>query len=111
MNLARIQWPERIIAGDVVKVRLLIQHPMDTGYLYDLLGKLVPRNVIRVLTCTLGQQEVFRAEPSSGVAANPLFEFFVRASETAEMRVEWEDDRGRRGQLRQTMTVLPSASR
>ena len=57
--LARIQWPERIVAGDVVKVRLLVQHPMDTGYLQDLLGKVVPRNVIGLLTCNLGSQEVF----------------------------------------------------
>jgi hypothetical protein len=31
MAIARVQWPDRISAGDVVKVRLLIQHPMDTG--------------------------------------------------------------------------------
>jgi sulfur-oxidizing protein SoxZ len=105
MNLIRMQWPERITAGEVVKVRLLVQHPMDTGYLQDLLGKLVPRNVIRLLTCTLGPQEVFRVEPSSGIAANPLFEFFVRATDTAEMRVEWVDDRGNRGEFRQTLTV------
>lgn len=111
MALARIQWPERIFAGDVVKVRLLVQHPMDTGYLQDLLGKVVPRNVIRLLTCRLGMQEVFRVEPSSGVSANPLFEFFVRATETAEMHVEWVDDRGVKGGLRQTMTVLPQHSR
>lgn len=109
MNLIRMQWPERITAGEVVKVRLLVQHPMDTGYLQDLLGKLVPRNVIRLLTCTLGSQEVFRVEPSSGIAANPLFEFFVRATETAEMRVEWVDDRGNRGEFRQTLTVWPAA--
>ena len=109
MNLIRMQWPERITAGEVVKVRLLVQHPMDTGYLQDLLGKLVPRNVIRLLTCTLGPQEVFRVEPSSGIAANPLFEFFVRATETAEMRVEWVDDRGQRGEFRQTLTVWPAA--
>lgn len=109
MNLIRMQWPERITAGEVVKVRLLVQHPMDTGYLQDLLGKLVPRNVIRLLTCTLGPQEVFRVEPSSGIAANPLFEFFVRATETAEMRVEWVDDRGNRGEFRQTLTVWPAA--
>ena len=108
MNLIRMQWPERITAGEVVKVRLLVQHPMDTGYLQDLLGKLVPRNVIRLLTCTLGPQEVFRVEPSSGIAANPLFEFFVRATETAEMRVEWVDDRGQRGEFRQTLTVWPA---
>jgi sulfur-oxidizing protein SoxZ len=108
MNLIRMQWPERITAGEVVKVRLLVQHPMDTGYLQDLLGKLVPRNVIRLLTCTLGAQEVFRVEPSSGIAANPLFEFFVRATETAEMRVDWVDDRGQKGELRQTLTVVPT---
>jgi sulfur-oxidizing protein SoxZ len=56
MSIARVQWPERIAAGEVVKVRLLIQHPMDTGYLQDLTGRLVPRNVIRLLTCTLGGQ-------------------------------------------------------
>ena len=108
MNLARMQWPERIAAGDVVKVRLLVQHPMDTGYLQDLLGKMVARNVIRLLTCKLGAREVLRVEPSSGIAANPLFEFFVHATETAEMHVEWIDDRGNRGELKQTMTVLPA---
>lgn len=109
MNLARIQWPERIVAGDVVKVRLLVQHPMDTGYLQDLLGKMMPRNVIQLLTCKLGQREVFRIEPSSGIAANPLFEFFVQATETAEMQVDWIDDRGNRGGLKQTMVVLPAS--
>lgn len=110
MNLARIHWPERIAAGEVVKVRLLIQHPMDTGYLQDLLGKMVPRNVIRQLTCKLDTREVFRVEPSSGIAANPLFEFFVRATQTADMHVEWVDDRGIRGDYKQTMTVMNSSA-
>jgi sulfur-oxidizing protein SoxZ len=105
-----MQWPERISAGDVVKVRLLVQHPMDTGYLQDLLGKMVPRNVIRLLTCKLGSREVLRVEPSSGIAANPLFEFFVLATETTEMHVEWVDDRGNRGEHKQTMIVLPTGS-
>ncbi|MEY2782599.1 MAG: hypothetical protein RLZZ134_658 [Pseudomonadota bacterium] len=110
MTFARIQWPDRVLPGDVVKVRLLVQHPMETGYLQNLLGQLVPRNVIRALTCTWGQQEVFRVEPSSGISANPLFEFFVRAEMTAEMHVEWIDDRGVKGQLRQTLPVLPKSS-
>jgi sulfur-oxidizing protein SoxZ len=111
MNLARIQFPEHIVAGDVVKVRVLVQHPMDTGYLQDLLGKMVPRNVIRLLTCKLGSREVFKVEPSSGIAANPLFEFFVRATETAEMHIEWVDDRGKRGEYKQTMAVLPAPTK
>ncbi len=104
--IARVQWPDRIAPGDVVKVRLLIQHPMDTGYLQDLQGKLVPRNVIRQLTCTLGKQEVLRVEPSSGIAADPYFEFYLRADQTAEFRAEWQDDRGFQGVLVQTLKVL-----
>ena len=106
MAIARVQWPDRITAGDVVKVRLLIQHPMDTGFLQDLNGKLVPRNVIRQLLCTLGQQEVLRVEPSSGIATNPYFEFYLRADQTAEFRAEWLDDRGLQGVLTQTLNVI-----
>jgi hypothetical protein len=39
-----------------------------------------------------------------------LFEFFVRADQTADMLVEWTDDRGVKGSLRQTLQVLPKPS-
>jgi sulfur-oxidizing protein SoxZ len=106
MSIARVQWPDKVRAGDVVKVRLLIQHPMETGYLQDLTGKLVPRNIIQVLTCQLGSQEVFRVEPSSGISANPFFEFFVRATASAEFKVQWMDDKGVKGQHLQIFNVL-----
>ena len=76
-----------------------------TGYLQDFTGKVVPRNIIRVLTCHLGSQEVFRIEPSSGIAANPFFEFYVRASATAEFKIEWVDDKGVKGQHLQIFNV------
>jgi hypothetical protein len=53
----------------------------------------------------LGQQEVFRVEPSSGISANPYFEFYVRASSTAEFKIEWTDDKGAKGQHLQIFTV------
>jgi len=105
MSLARVQWPDKMAAGEVVKIRVLIQHPMDTGYLQDFTGKLVPRNVIRMLTCTLGGQEVFRVEPSSGISANPFFEFYVSATATAEFKMNWVDDKGARGEMSQTLKV------
>jgi len=105
VSIARVQWPENVRSGEIVKVRLLIQHPMDTGYLQDFTGKVVPRNIIRVLTCHLGSQEVFRIEPSSGIAANPFFEFYVRATATAEFKIEWVDDKGVKGQLLQIFNV------
>lgn len=105
MIQARLLLPERIAAGDVVTVRLLIQHAMETGYRQDVNGRVIPRNVIRLVRCELAGIEVFRAEPSSGLSANPLFEFSVRARQTAEWLVQWEDEQGLKGELRQLMSV------
>jgi hypothetical protein len=54
----------------------------------------------------LGNQEVFRIEPSSGISANPFFEFFVRATMTAEFKVQWIDDKGVKGQHLQIFNVM-----
>lgn len=105
MIQARLLLPERIAAGDVVTVRLLIQHAMETGYRQDVNGRVIPRNVIRLVRCELAGNEVFRAETSSGLSANPLFEFSVRARQTAEWLVQWEDEQGLKGELRQLMSV------
>jgi len=105
MIQARLLWPERIAAGDVVTVRLLIQHAMETGYRQDVNGRVIPRNVIRLVRCELAGSEVFRAEPSSGLSANPLFEFSVRVRQSAEWLVQWEDEQGLKGELRQLMSV------
>jgi hypothetical protein len=53
----------------------------------------------------LGSQEVFRIEPSSGISANPFFEFYVRANVSAEFKIEWLDDKGVKGQHLQTFNV------
>jgi sulfur-oxidizing protein SoxZ len=111
MTNARLQLPERMVHGEVVKARLLVQHPMDSGYLQDLQGKTVPRNIIRLLTCHYDDREIFRVEPSSGVAGNPLFEFFFRALESGQLRIRWVDDRGQTGELLQALRVQPPASR
>jgi len=110
MSNARIQLPPRILEGDVFKVRLLVNHPMDSGFLRDINHALIKRNVIRQLTCTLNSQEVFRAEPTTGVAANPLFEFHLRAVKSGELYFRWVDDNANIGELRHPLTVLPANS-
>lgn len=105
MAAARLILPERVAAGDVVRVRLLVQHGMETGYRQDMDGRVVPRNVIRLVRCELEGVEVFRCEPSSGISANPLFEFCVRVRRGGEWVVRWEDTAGVQGELRQAMPL------
>lgn len=102
---ARIRIPERIARGQVVRVGLLIQHPMETGYRTDLNGRKIPRNAIRSLTCTYNGVEVFRATLSPGIAANPFIEFPTRAEASGELVFTWIDDAGQRGSARQAITL------
>ena len=111
MSTARLLLPDSMAPGDVVKARLLVQHPMHTGYLQDLQGRLIPRNVIVQLTCAYGGREVFKVEPSSGIAGNPLFEFFFRVQAPGELLVRWVDDQGVAGELRQAVNVPSPAAR
>ncbi len=102
---ARLLTPDRVAVGDVITVRLLVQHGMETGYRQDMNGRVIPRNVIRLLRCEFAGVEVFRTEPSSGISANPFFEFPLRVAQAGDWLVQWEDDAGVRGELRQPMPL------
>jgi len=102
---ARLTWPSNIKSGEVIKLRLLIQHPMDTGYLQDFTGHYIPRNVIQWIKVTYDQRDVFFVETSSGIAANPFFEFYMRATVSGLVQVKWLDDSGYEGELKQLITV------
>jgi len=102
---ARLTWSTGIRAGDIAKIRLLVQHPMETGYLQDLSGHTVKRNVIQWIRVEYDQREVFKADTSSGIAANPFFEFYLRATVSGLVQVSWIDDAGMAGQYSRLLAL------
>ena len=102
---ARIRLPKDAKRGEVIFVRLLIQHPMETGYRVGADGAKVPKNVIRSLVCRYNGVEVFRAEMSPGIAANPYLEFPMVATESGELEFTWIDDGGERGRATERIVV------
>ena len=105
MALARIQLPASAKRGEVIEVRIAIQHPMETGFRFDISGRAIPKNVINLLVCRYNGVEVFRAEMGSGVAANPYLQFYTVAEASGEMAFEWIDDNGNRGAERAAISV------
>jgi sulfur-oxidizing protein SoxZ len=95
--VARVQLPAQAKRGDIVEVRIVIQHPMETGFRYDHFGKPIPKNVVNEVVCRYNGEEVFRAELGSGVAANPYLQFHTLAEASGELVFEWVDDAGSRG--------------
>jgi len=106
--LARIQVSSPVRRGQAMEVRLLVQHPMETGFRYDFSGTSIAKNVIHSLSAEYGGRVVFRARMGSGVAANPLLQFWVLPERSGDIRVEWQDDQGAKGQVSAWVEVLPA---
>jgi sulfur-oxidizing protein SoxZ len=106
MALSRIQLPPEARRGEAVEVRVLIQHPMETGFRRNLEGKRVARNVLHSLACRYNGVEVFRATLSSGIAANPMLRFFFRAEKSGELEFWWLDDDEVEGTAKARLLVI-----
>ncbi|MSQ74103.1 MAG: thiosulfate oxidation carrier complex protein SoxZ [Betaproteobacteria bacterium] len=103
--MARVQLPGQARKGEVVAVRLLIQHGMETGHRQDDVGRFIERNVIQHVSCRYNGVEVFRAELSSGISANPYLQFYIVAEASGELVFTWVDDKGETGEARQSIAV------
>ena len=106
MALARIQVPKEARRGELVEVRIVIQHPMETGFRRDADGRRVARNAIHSLACRYNGAEVFRATLSTGIAANPFLRFFMLAVETGDLDFWWLDDDEQEGTARARLLVV-----
>jgi sulfur-oxidizing protein SoxZ len=103
---ARVNVPAKVARGEPFEVRIVIRHPMETGYRTDENGKTIPRNVIRTFACRYNGETVFSARLTSGIAANPYLRFLVTARESGELSFEWIDDDGIRGGDRVAVSVV-----
>ena len=106
MSVAKILVPSQAKRGEVVEIRIAIQHPMETGFRMSNLGKVIPKNTISNLVCRYNGADVFRAEMGSGIAANPYLQFYLVAQESGNVEFSWADDSGEKGSASSAMTVV-----
>ncbi len=93
-NRTRIKLPEKTSVGDVIEVRALINHVMETGNRKDANGQIIPRNIVKTLTVSFGTVTVFKAEFGPGISSNPFVAFYMRVPGPGELVFVWEDDQG-----------------
>jgi len=105
MLIGRLQVPASVRKGEAFEVRVLVQHPMETGFRRDMNGGAIPINILDKVSCRYAGREVFSAELGSGMSANPYLSFFLRADASGEIEVTWSDDRGEKGRATATVTV------
>ncbi len=86
--------PGKAKRGEIIEIKALIQHEMETGFRVTSNGKVIPRNIITDFVCKYNGDEVFRAELFPAVSANPFLAFFTTATESGTVVFEWSGDNG-----------------
>ena len=93
MARALINVPAKAKRGEIIEIKTLIQHPMETGFRVGYNGVLIPRDIVQTFVCTYNGEEIFRAELSSAIAANPFVSFTAIAMESGEIAFKWTGDK------------------
>ena len=79
----RVKVPKKASVGEVVEIKTLISHPMESGQRKDKkTGELIPRKIINRFVASFNGEEVLNAKLEPAVSANPYIQFV------------WTDDDG-----------------
>ncbi|TAI67133.1 thiosulfate oxidation carrier complex protein SoxZ [Bradyrhizobium sp. Leo170] len=83
----RIRIDKRTVPqGDVVEVRALVSNLMEAG----------SRSILKKFSCEAGGAEIFSADLTAAISANPYmrFKFKPQATGTLRLRFIWTDEGG-----------------
>ena len=92
-------------AGEIVRMRALIHHRMESGLRVDEAGKAIERNIINAFEVKLGDELLFTWSPETAISQNPYIEFTFTARKSGELKMKWVDDEGKVITGSSTLTV------
>ena len=90
----RVRVPKKASAGDVITIKSIITHPMESGQRKDKEGNVIPRKIINKFVATFEGEEVVNVDIDPAVSANPYFQFAMKFPGAGTMKFEWSDDDG-----------------
>ncbi len=100
-----INAPRRAKRGEIIQIKTLISHIMETGFRHDDVGKPIPRNIITSFVCTYNGEPIVDATLHQAIAANPFIAFHAVATESGTFAFKWTGDNGFSQEATSTITV------
>lgn len=101
----RLKLPKQAKKGEVIEIKTLMPHIMESGQRKDKAGKPIPRKIINKFTCEFNGKPVFTASLEPAIAANPYLQFFAKVDESGTFKFSWTDDDGTVTTAEQKITV------
>ena len=86
--------PSTANRGEVIEIKALIRHAMESGVRRGSRGEVIPRDIITAFECVYVGNTVFEATFHPGIAANPILTFHVKAAESGTVAFKWTDQNG-----------------
>ena len=105
MARALVNMPATAKRGEIIEIKALIGHPMETGYRPGADGKVLARDIIRNFSCTYNDELVFGATLHPAVSANPYIAFHLIAGDSGTLVFRWIGDKGFAQTETKTITV------
>ena len=102
----RLRVPKQARKGEVIEIKTLISHVMESGFRKDDEGNLVPRRIINRFSCEFNGRPVFACDLEPAVSANPYLQFTAKIEESGTFRFSWTDDDGTTITAEETTTVV-----
>jgi sulfur-oxidizing protein SoxZ len=86
--------PPKARRGQIIEIKTLISHIMETGFRRAETGEPIPRDIITEFSCAYNGAEIFRADLHQAISANPFITFFTVATESGTLEFRWTGDNG-----------------
>jgi sulfur-oxidizing protein SoxZ len=106
MAKPRVKVPKKAAPGDVITIKTLISHKMESGRRKDKkTGEFIPRKIINAFKAQFNGVTVFEAALEPAISANPYIQFNVKVAESGEFHFTWLDDDGSLYETKKSISV------
>jgi len=103
--IGKVRLPSQAKAGEVIEIKTLIAHEMESGQRKDASGQIIPRKIINTFAAAFNGKPVFEATWYPSISSNPYQSFFYKAVESGEFTFTWKDDDGSEYVTKSKLTV------
>ena len=90
----KIRVPKTAKKGEIVEIKTLMPHIMESGQRKDKDGKTIPRKIINKFVAEFNGRPLFSADMDPAIAANPYLQFSAKVNESGTFKFTWTDDDG-----------------